>query len=400
MKPPTNRLLLSAGTALLIAATGSLPEGLASAQEPVCPPMEITSGLRRPIGIELSNQGNLLVSETGTPALHSGRISIVEPTGIRRTLLDGLPSGISDVGDPAGPDGLYMRGRTIYVTIGIGDNILAGPVLGTATANPTPSSPIFSSVLAIHLSANAERITAGFTLTIADQETLASGQTLTLSNGGGDKLTIDLVANFPNSVPNPLPFFSANVAGSNPYDVVAVGDFLYVTDGGMNKVWKVDLLTGAFSTLTTFAPLPNPLFPAVGGPVMEAVPTGIAFADGQILVALLRGVPFLPGASTIQQIDPETGIAATLIGGRKTAIDVLPIGTGSDVDYLVLQHASVGLFFGSPGVLLRFEAPDAPPTVVVGCLDRPTSMVLDTSTSTLYVSELLTGRVVAIAIAP
>jgi hypothetical protein len=52
----------------------------------------LASGLRTPIGSVITNQGNLLVSETGTVnVLASGRISIVSPGGTRRTLLDGLP---------------------------------------------------------------------------------------------------------------------------------------------------------------------------------------------------------------------------------------------------------------------------------------------------------------------
>src|SRR6266540_1802662 len=62
-----------------------------------CPVPELTSGLRTPLGISQSNQRNLLVSETGTGAPNSGRISIVDLGGHRRTLLAGLPSGINDV---------------------------------------------------------------------------------------------------------------------------------------------------------------------------------------------------------------------------------------------------------------------------------------------------------------
>ena len=45
-----------------------------------------------------------------------------------------------------------------------------------------------------------------------------TGQTLKLSNGSGDKITIELVANFRDYVPNPLPTAPNNVRGSNPFD--------------------------------------------------------------------------------------------------------------------------------------------------------------------------------------
>lgn len=350
---------------------------------------EVVSGLESPLGIAQTNQGNLIVSETGTAALHSGRISIVDPAGNRRALLNGLPSAINDVLEPSGPAGVFMRGRTLYVAIGIGDSLVAGGP-GITFGNPNPASPIFSSILALHFSADVEKNTSGFTLTFAQQMALASGQKVTLSNAAGEKLTVDLIANFPNFTPNPPP--AGNVRGSNPFDLVVVGDQIYVTDGGQNSVRQVNLDTGAFSTLVTFPPVTNTLFGTIGGPTSEAVPTGITYNDGQLLVTLFTGFPFPPGASRVEQVDPATGAITTFIGGRKTAIDVLPITQGGDTDHLVLQLASpFGPFFPPPGLVLNFETPAGPPTTVASCLTRPTSMILDEKTGTLYITELGPG---------
>ena len=359
---------------------------------------DVTSGLREPLGSALTNQDNLLVAETGTTALHSGRISIVDASGNRRTLLDGLPSAINDVNEPSGPAGIFMRGRTLYVAIGTGDAGRPGPAPGTTIPNPNPiSSPIFSSILGIQFSARTEDTTPGFTLTTADQQSLANGETVVLSDGADGTLRIRLVVDFPNYVPNPLPTFAGNVQLSNPFGLVPVDDVLYVTDGGRNRVWQVDLLTGLHSTLVTFPPIPNPLFGIVpaGGPFLDAVPTGIAAVNGKLLVTLFRGVPFPPGTSTVQEIDPATATQSSLITGRKSAIDVLPLSDDDDLDYLVLQHASAGPFFGSPGLVLHFETPADPPTVVTNCLIRPTSMTLNRKTGRLYVTEY-GGRVVAV----
>jgi hypothetical protein len=354
-------------------------------------------GLREPLGTAFTNQGNLLVSETGTVALHSGRISIIDPAGNRRTLLDGIPSAINDVNEPSGPAGIFMRGRTLYVVIGTGDVGRPGPAPGTTIPNPNPvSSPIFSSVLAIQFSASTEDSTEGFTLTSANQQALADGETVTLSNGAGDTIKLRLIANFPNYVSNPLPFFAGNVQLSNPYSLIAVDDVLYVTDGGRNRVWQVDLLTGSISTVVTFPQIPNPLFGIVpaGGPFLDAVPTGITASGDKLLVTLFRGVPFPPGTSTVQQIDPAMATQAALISGLKTAVDVISLGEGDETNYLVLQHASIGPFFGGPGLVLHFNTPAGPPTVVTNCLTRPTSMTLDRKSGTLYVSEY-GGRVVS-----
>lgn len=386
--------LTAAGGALLLALT--MP---ADATAQVCPGTTVASGLRRPMGMARSNQDNLIVSETGTAVSHSGRISIVAPGGTRRTLLDGLPSGIGDVGEPSGPTGIAMRGRTLYVLIGIGDTVLAAPGVPTRNLpNPDVSSPIFSSLLAIHFSANVEKTTGGFTLSAADQQTLAGGGKVILSNGGGDTIRIELVANFPDYVPDPLPGLPEIVRGSNPFDLALVANQIYVTDGGRNLVWQVDAPSGSFSTLATFPTIPNPL--PVGGPVIEAVPTGIEYADGQLLVTLFRGVPFAPGTSTVVRIDPSTGEQAPFISGLKTAIDVLRTGTGGDVRHLVLQHSSgPEPFFAGPGLVLELDSPGASPAELADCLERPTSMVLDERTGTLYVSELETGRIVALDLA-
>jgi hypothetical protein len=393
MNRHTFRLFVSIAFSLtMLAATVLLVSAKSGAQ---C--TEVSSGLQAPLGITQSNLGNLLVAETGTRVPNTGRVSILDVNGNRRTLLDGLPSGIADVGDPNGPSGLFMRGRTLYLAIGVGDVGRAGPFPGTTIPNPAPiSSPIFSSVLAIHFSANFEKITSGVTLTLADQQALAGGQTVTLSDGRG-QMTIEMVANFTDYTPKPLPTFAGNVALSNPYDLVAIGDQLYVTDGGQNLVWQVDIPTGAVSTLATFSNIANPFFPAIGGPFEEAVPTGIAYSGGQLLVALFRGVPFAPGTSVVEQVDPATGSHSTFIAGLKTAIDVLALGEGTE--YLVLQHASTGPFFGGPGLVLRFASPGGPPTVVANCLTRPTAMTLDNKTGTLYVIEL-GGRLVSIPVTP
>ena len=372
--------------------------GPADAGAQVCPGTTLTTELLRPMGIAASNQGNLIVSETGTSTAHSGRISILDSGGARRTLIDGLPSGISDVGDPAGPAGIIMRGRTVYVLMSIGDTVLPSSVPTRNLANPNPSSQIFSSVLAIHLSANVEKSTAGFTLSVADQQTLAAGGRVTLSNGGGDTIAIEVVANFPDYVPDPIPGNPAPIVrGSNPFALAIAGSRLYVTDGGRNLVWDVDLASGAFSVLATFPQVANPV-PGFA-PMIDAVPTGIEYVDGELLVTLFRGVPFPAGTSTVMRIDPTTGAQAPLISGLKTAIGVSQSDLAGSGGYLVLQHSSgPAPFFAGPGVLLAFASPAAAPQTLANCLTRPTTMWVDEQSGIVYVAELLSGRIVALKV--
>jgi hypothetical protein len=293
-----------------------------------------------------------------------------------------------------------MRGRTLYLAIGIGDTVLAGPAPRTQVVNPNPSSPIYSSVLAIHFSAHAERITSGFSLDADAHAALANGQTVRLSNGAGDSISIELVTNFPDYELNPPPNPTSMVrVASNPFDLALIGDHIYVTDGGRNIVWSVDVPSGTASMLTEFPTVPNPVFPTIGGPVVEAVPTGISTHAGQLLVTLFRGFPFPAGTSSVEQTDPETGNATTFIGGLKAAIDVLAVRSEtvpSSPDYLVLQHASSPVLFTAPGTLTLIEGSSGDTTVLAGCLNRPTSMARDARTGAVYITELLTGRVVVV----
>jgi hypothetical protein len=398
------RVMASTTASLVVtAAAWALASGQAYAQ--TC--TQYATGLEFPLAITKSNQDNLIVSESGTGTSNTGRISVVDSHGNRRTLLAGLPSGLSDVGDPDGPGGLFLRGRTLYVAIGAGDvgvlgrNAAGAVVFGSDVPNPAgASSPLFSSILAIHFSADVENTAEALTLSLADQQAIASGRRVTLSSGN-DRVAIELVANFPDYVSLPHPQVVGNVQLSNPFGIVAVGDRLYVTDGGRNRVWEVDIPTGQIATLAEFPNIPNPFFPALGPPTSQAVPTGIAYSDGQLLVTLFRGNPFAPGTSTVEAIDLLTGDHAALIGGLKTAIGVIPVSSRGDTDYLVLQYSSgTGPFFPGPGLVLQFEEPTDAPALLANCLSFPGAMVRDKKTGTLYVVESKSGRIVSIPVAP
>ena len=358
-----------------------------------CPGTPLTGGLLRPTKIIQSPLGNLFVAEAGTTTPNSGRVSIVGLDGSRRTLLEGLPSGINEVGDPSGTQGLYLVGRTLYVLNGEGNATLPGPIPGTEIANPNPNSPIISSILAVHLSAAAEKNTNGFVLSLADQQALANGEKLTLSNGGGDKITVELVADFPNYVPNPLPTLPQNVRHSNPFGIVVIGNNIYVNDAGRNAVLKVDQPSGDVSVLATFPTIPNPT--TIGGPVIEAVPTSIREYKGDLLVTLLRGFPFVPGTAGVFLVDRQSGTVTPFISGLTSAVDVLPVKDKSTYSFLTLE-ISQSLLANAPGRLQRFTSPAGPGVPISTCLIGPSSMVLDEKTGILYVTEIFTGRIIQI----
>lgn len=358
----------------------------------------VVGGLRAPIGSVFSNRGNLIISETGIAGDQtSGRISIVSPDGRRRTLLDGLPQGTNAAGgDASGPNSLAMVGRTIYVAMGQGDTVVPGG--GGTVPNPNVSSLLFSSILAIHLSAAAERSTTGFTLSAQGRQTLEGGGRVTLSNGKGDRLNVEVVVNFPDYASEPTLANPGNVRNSNPFGVLPVGDYLYVSNGGLNRLFKVNIDDGSYAELAVFNPIPNTS--GLGGPpAVDAVPTGMAYSGGKVLVSLLSGGPFIPGLSRVKAIDPVTGDQADFLTGLRTAIAVQPISSGGDTDYLVLENnfAPAPPFPPSGATVRLFEDPGSSSTVVNGCtLYRPTSLAIDPKTGVHYATELLRGTVVRV----
>jgi hypothetical protein len=393
---PTSTVCPRPGFALLFAAgvLWAIARPELAAQAP-CPGVEVfATGLAAPSKLVQSPLGNFIVSEGGPQVPNHGRVSIVDQAGVRRTLIEGLPSARTFVGDFNGTTGVWLEGRTLYVLNGQGDVTVAGPFPGTESANPSPASPIFSSVLAVQFSAAVEKFTTGVALTLADHYALKAGQKLVRSDAGGRKVEIELVADFPDYAAEPRPNHPGNVRHSHPYGVVGRGRSVFVVDAGFNVVRQLDVKSGAYQTLTAFAPTPNPL---PGPPFIENVPTSIRWDGKQLAVTLLSGGPnFLPGYSQVWQVDPGTGASSPLIGGLSSAIDSVPLdGDGLAGSLLTLEF---NLTFPTPGPgrVLYYPFVSSTPQVVAGCLTTPTSMVLDRKVLRLVVSELATGRLVAL----
>ena len=105
-------------------------------------------------------------------------------------------------------------------------------------------------------------------------------------------------------------------------------------------------------------------------------------------MTLFRGVRFAQDTSIVEQVDPVTGSHSAFITKLTSAIAILPVRDRANTDYLVLQFASSGPFFGGPGLVLRFASPNSPGAVVTNCLTSPTSMALDAKTSAKSAGKL------------
>ncbi|MEK6301797.1 MAG: ScyD/ScyE family protein [Acidobacteriota bacterium] len=241
------------------------------------------SGLRAPVKTIFTPKGNLLVAEAGNGP-NTGRISIIDSGGNRRTLIDGLPSGFAPPNnDASGPSALALRGRNLYIVIGGGDATLAGPVPATEIPNPNPSSQFLSSVLTFRLSPQVEDTTQGFTFTSDDQIALLNHGFSKLVDAAGNQVTLEVLINFHNFTFEPRPNFAGNVRTSNPFGIAANGKKLYVVDASQNQVWEVDSNTGESRVVFRFNPKANPLFP-FGPPFIDVVPDGVRLIGKSLLL--------------------------------------------------------------------------------------------------------------------
>lgn len=352
--------------------------------------------LQRPTKVIQTPLGNLLIAEVGTAAAapNTGRVSIVDEDGNRRTLIEGLPSSPKNAANtPAGPSGLFLDGRTLYLAIGEGNPTIPGPFPRTEIPNPDVSSPIFSSVLSVHFSAAVEKTTTGVSLTLADHFALKNGSQLVKHDQSGGKVTIKLIVDFPDYIPEPLPILATNVRHSHPYGVVADNHHLYVCDGGINAVRKVDIQSGESTVLVSFPTTPNPT--PVGPRMVENVATSIRWDGDKLLVTLLSGFPFVAGLSQVVTVDPGTGAYSTLIGGLASAIDVIPLrGCHSSGGYLTLEYSQAHLA-GGPGRLQVFDSSGNSTAVISSVLISPSAMVYDRRNGKIVVAQINPGNLVA-----
>jgi hypothetical protein len=362
----------------------------------------LTGGLNTPNKIVTAPGNSLLVAEAGTHAPNSGRISVIDRTsGTRHTLIGGLPSGVSflggnPAGDVDGPSGLLLRGNTLFVAIGVGDAVVRGPGPGLESPNPAmPSSPIFDSVLEITLPGRFTAVSE-FTLTPADQASLAAGGDVALTNSQGTQLSVRLVANLPDYAAAPRPGNPNNVKASHIYGVELFQKNVFVADAGLNDIKRFGRYTGDVSVLVEFPSRPNP---TPGPPFIEAVPDNIHRCGNRLMVPLLTGFPFLPNFAEVRSVGIRDGSNHGLIPGLTSAIDVLSVdgddeGAVSDCDgpFYTIEF-SLNFLMGAPGRLRYYSAPDAAPVNVFSNLITPTSMARDAESGDLFITNIGPGTV-------
>ncbi|MBL8237490.1 MAG: ScyD/ScyE family protein [Bryobacterales bacterium] len=344
-----------------------------------------SEGLQYPQKMIATPRGSLLVSEGGTSELHTGRVSIVSPAGVRRNLLEGLPAAPGH-GVPAfGPTGIALDGRTLYLVIGDADMEVGPPFVFNPAGS---SSPLFQSILRVEFSAEPDTIASGFRLAPLDQWTLFDGYDVELRNAAGDRATVQRLMAFHQVHRNILGGVQM-LRVSAPYGValdVASG-FLYVVDTNSESLVRVSTLTGKSQVLTRFQPDQRP-----GPQFVDNVPTAVCAVEGGLLVGFLSGNPFPAGAASVKLWRPSDG------GWSKPQ---LAAGDLSMVTDLVCQRNAAGAarmvtveYAADPATRAtvpsgRVQVHDGSSRrVLASGLNLPVAAALDSATGNLFVATL------------
>jgi len=354
-------------------------------------PQVVATGLPGAQKLILTSRGNFLVSEPA-PVANTGRVSFVTRGGARRSLIEGLPSGIEvTLAGTSGPSAMALRERTLYLSIGAGDSERSGPP-PTSMLNPAgSSSPLFCSILELRFNQDLDALTGTFRLTMPQQQAMADGAEVELADGSGGTMRASVLTRFPLVEPAPGALYKF----SNPWGLALTldGKTLYVADASVNSVAKVDTATGKWRRTTRFPAVPNGT--PVGPPMVDAVPTGIRIYGDQVLVSFLTGFPFVPGNARVLAVNPEPGTTEPFIFGLTSATDVLwrELPTGASEFYVIEFSANQSANPAPPGRLLRFDR--AGMQVIAAPLITPVSMAYDAATKELFVLELR-GQIVRV----
>jgi glucose/arabinose dehydrogenase len=144
----------------------------------------------------------------------------------------------------------------------------------------------------------------------------------------------------------------------NPYDLIMDGaGGLLVSASGMNAVVRISP-AGQITPYAVFKARQNPLFPGIGGPEMDQVPTGIERGpDGAVYVSTLTGFPFPNGGARVYRLQDrnsdgdamDDGEVTTYADGLTTATNLAFDKDGS----LLVTEFSTNFLEQAPGRLVR-----------------------------------------------
>jgi hypothetical protein len=268
----------------------------------------VLTGLEAPRG--LSNNGSyMLIAEQGT-----GRILQVSKAGTVSVVVDGLPTMIAE----------------------------------------TPEGPLPASVT------NAIQIGDAYFYVLGENRGVAGYDSLySVKPGQAPVLLADILAyEQANNIDGNLDMAGEPELLINAYDLVAdnAGGF-YISGSGSNAIEHV-AADGTISVFNIFPNRENPLFPTIGGPEIQQVPTGLEWGpDGALYVTTLTGFPFVDNLARVYRMVDSNSDGDALDDGETTIYaDGLTTATSLAFDTdgsLLVTEFSTNLLEMEPGRLVR-----------------------------------------------
>ena len=203
-----------------------------------------------------------------------------------------------------------------------------------------------------------------------------------------------------------------NDVNSNPFGLAfrpggAGAPSFAVADAGANAIFRSNVAAPLAAPIVQ-PNRPSPLFPGVGGPTYQSVPTGVAYSpDGNTLyTSELTGFPFVQGAARVMAYDLSGGAgstpAASIFADGLT--NLTDVAVGPDGAVYALSYDLNGLLApGDTGGLYRLNGDGTSTLLLSDGLVNPTGLTVAPD-GTFYISNFGTspdaGQVVRFTLVP
>jgi plastocyanin/sugar lactone lactonase YvrE len=171
----------------------------------------------------------------------------------------------------------------------------------------------------------------------------------------------------------PPPSNGDAVPMGNPYDLIAMGGKLYITDGNYNRVIEATT-DGDLKLLAQWEDSPVTVGAAAG-------------PDGNLYVAQFAPAPYTPGTGAIDMVSPDGTVTPAVVGNLTTPVDVAfaPDGTMYVLQFAAEYSAAELRYIPFGGEVQRVNE-DGTVTPVVTNLVYPTAMTFGPD-GALYVAN-------------